>query len=117
MITEIRTKKEPLIAVLLPFLDFVYFILLQKKRGFVRIEQQHQHILLKYDTSVKPDMKTLSLVINQDQYKGLLLFNAGTQPYVLFRHAAKEKSEITRKLRHLFFAMDPESVNSDTAAS
>lgn len=97
--------------------DVSYIRYAAGRNGFVRIEQQHQHILLKYDTSVKPDMKTLSLVINQDQYKGLLLFNAGTQPYVLFRHAAKEKSEITRKLRHLFFAMDPESVNSDTAAS
>ena len=47
----------------------------------------------------QPDMAVLSRLLNVPAYKGLLLFNAGTKPYLVFRNAARERREMAANLR------------------
>lgn len=92
--------------------DIAYVRGVAGRFGFRRIEQRQQHLILTYDEKIQPDLNTLSKIINQSAFKGRILFNAGNQPYLVYRQAAQNKQMITKQLRCLFMAMEPEEKNA-----
>ncbi len=58
------------------------------KAGFSRIWVKGEAVVLTYREGCAPDMQKLSLVLNSKAYKGRVLFNAGTKPYLVLRGAA-----------------------------
>lgn len=76
------------------------------RHGFSRVWQQQDNLVLSYDEQAHPDMGVLARLINRPEYKGRILFNAGTKPYLVFRQAARDRRRITENLRNLFRLMD-----------
>ena len=74
--------------------------------GFASIEQQHKNIRLIYAADRQPDMQMLSRVLSDDPYKGKLLFNAGTKPYLVYLQAAFPQGKTTDRLMALFTRME-----------
>lgn len=61
--------------------------------GFSRVWIKGDSVVLTYRDGFKPDMEALANAINSVEHKGQILFNAGTKPYVVIRHAAKDISK------------------------
>lgn len=70
--------------------------------GFAKVEVAQDNFVLTYAESKKPDMASLSGLLSAPQFKGRILFNAGTKPYLVFRAAAKSRPDWTKNLRELF---------------
>ena len=70
-----------------------------------------------YDESATPDMGILARLIGRPEFKGQLLFNAGTKPYLVYRGAARLRLKIAENLRKRFQAMDPDVCQHDKEAS
>ncbi len=70
--------------------------------GFAKISIVKESAVFIYSTAVRPDMEQLSKLINLADYKGQLLFNAGTKPYVVYREIGKDKNSYPAKLKKLF---------------
>jgi transcription-repair coupling factor (superfamily II helicase) len=71
-----------------------------------KIEVDHENFVLTYAENKKPDMQLLAGLLGDPAFKGRILFNAGTRPYLLFRAAARTRPEWTRNLRELLTRMD-----------
>lgn len=98
-----RYGEPPAAAVALA--DIAFARASAEQLGFARISQQQNNLLLTYADSVQPDMAVLSKLLTIPAYKGLLLFNAGTKPYVVFRNAARDKNSAAAELRKLFMSV------------
>ena len=82
--------------------DIAYSRASAERLGFSRISQQQGNLLLTYADNIQPDMAILAKLLNQKEYKGLLLFNAGTRPYLVYRNAARDRLIVAELLRKLF---------------
>lgn len=78
------------------------------RNGFKLIQQQHKHVQLHYADEVQTDMQQLSRLLANPKYKGKLLFNAGTKPYLVYLQAAWPQEQTADKLMTLFTAMEAE---------
>ncbi|HAL73992.1 MAG TPA: transcription-repair coupling factor [Clostridiales bacterium] len=101
-----RYGEPPAAAIALADIAFVRAS--AEKSGFAAIRQQQQNLVLNYADNIQPDMAVLSKLLNLPAYKGQLLFNAGTKPYVVFRNAAREKVSVAENLRKLFIQVTSE---------
>ncbi len=99
-----RFGEPPSAAVTL--LDIAYIRSSAERLGFSRIHQQQANLVLTYAENIQPDMVWLARLLNLPAYKGLLLFNAGTKPYLVFRNAASERWTIAEQLRKLFLSVE-----------
>ena len=97
--------------------DIAYIRALAGRQGFSRIHQHQENLVMTYDESATPDMGILARLIGRPDFKGQLLFNAGTKPYLVYRGAARLKLKIAENLRKLFQAMDPDVSQHDKEAS
>lgn len=88
--------------------DIAYIRACAERLGFSRIHQQQANLVLTYAEGIQPDMALLSRLLNLPAYKGLLLFNAGTKPYLVFRNAARERWMMAESLRKLFESVEPD---------
>jgi len=70
--------------------------------GFSRIAEKSESVLFHYRDGVAPDMRMLSVLLNMPDYKGQILFNAGTKPYLVYRNAARVKTREPALIRTLF---------------
>lgn len=70
--------------------------------GFAKISIVKESAVFTYSTEVRPDMEQLSKLLNLSDYKGQILFNAGTKPYVVYREIGKDKTTFPAKLKKLF---------------
>ncbi|MDD4461961.1 MAG: helicase-related protein, partial [Eubacteriales bacterium] len=95
-----RYGEPPAQAVILA--DIAYIRAAAGRQGFSRIEQQHQHIRLNYDADYQPDMNSLSKILSDSAFRGRILFNAGTRPYLVYRMAASRRDQIASQLMLLF---------------
>lgn len=68
------------------------------RAGFSRIWVKGDSVLMSYEDGAKPDMESLSKLINHPKYKGRILFNAGNKPYITIRKAGVVSKEIPEKL-------------------
>jgi transcription-repair coupling factor (superfamily II helicase) len=82
--------------------DIAYIRSTAEKHGFARIYENRPNLVFAYADNVQPDMGFLSAMLSSKDNKGLLLFNAGARPHVIFRQAAADRNQITARLRHLF---------------
>lgn len=89
--------------------DIAYIRYSAGRHGFSRIFQQQDNLVLSYADQVHPDMSILAQLLNKPAYKGRILFNAGTKPYLVFRQAAADKRKIAENLRRLFRLIDPDT--------
>ena len=80
------------------------------RHGFAKVEVAHDNFVLTYADNKKPDMESLSGLLGAPQFKGRILFNAGTKPYLVFRAAAKSRPDWTRNLRELFAQLDGQAI-------
>ena len=88
--------------------DIAYARASAERLGFQTVRQQKTNLILTYAEDIRPDMGILSGLLNSPEFKGRLLFNAGTKPYLVFRHAAQEKSSAAQQLRRLFMSTEEE---------
>ncbi len=72
------------------------------RHGFTKIEVSQDNFVLTYAENKKPDMQLLSGLLGAPAFRGRILFNAGTKPYLVYRAAAKSRPDWTRQLRELF---------------
>ena len=86
--------------------DIAYVRAAAGRLGFSRVSQNAGGVLLAFAESRKPDMGMLSKAMNLPAFKGRLLFNAGTKPYLLFRGAASDKATATQAVRGLLEALE-----------
>jgi len=90
--------------------DIAYIRASAERNGFWRITEQDGHVRLAYHDDAVPDMETLARVLALPAYKGMLLFSAGTKPYVTYRNAASDRRRTPELLRKLFLAVEESSV-------
>ncbi len=93
-------------AAAMALVDISYAKASAERLGFQTVRQQQTSLVLTYAENARPDMGILSGLLNSPEFKGRLLFNAGTKPYLVFRHAAQDKSVVARQLRRLFMSAE-----------
>lgn len=96
--------------------DIAYIRCSASRLGLKRIGQHNDNLVMRYHPSVQPDMGILSELMHQPAYKGKLLFNAGTRPYLVYRKAAQNRQRIAGSLRQLFMSIDPGVVKKEEAS-
>ncbi len=84
--------------------DIAYVRAQAEQHGFGKISRHNDNIVLSYADGVQPDMQLLAALLGQAEFKGLLLFNAGSKPYVVFRNAAAQMMKAPARMRQLFMA-------------
>ena len=94
-------------AAALTLADIAYVRSAAEQHGFRKIDQHQGNLILTYAENLQPDMALLSRLLSMPAYKGQLLFNAGSRPYLVFRNGARERREMAEKLRKLFISLEP----------
>ena len=94
-------------AAALTLADIAYIRSSAERHGFSRIHQQQTNLVLTYAEGTAPDMAALSRLLAMPAYKGLLLFNAGTKPYLVYRNAGRDRRNMAELLRRLFIGIEP----------
>jgi|LSQX01.2.fsa_nt_gb transcription-repair coupling factor (superfamily II helicase) len=97
--------------------DIAYIRSVAGRHGFGRIHQHQENLVMSYDESASPDMGVLARLIGRPEFKGQLLFNAGTRPYLVYRSGARQRQRIAENLRKLFQVLDPDVAQHDKEAS
>jgi hypothetical protein len=86
--------------------DIAYIRNFAAHLGFAKIKQQSGTVLLYYRDNFSPDMKMLSFILNHPTYKGKVLFNAQTKPYIALRNAAVPIVKAPENIRKLFLEIE-----------
>jgi transcription-repair coupling factor (superfamily II helicase) len=89
--------------------DIAYSRSAAERFGFARVYQQQQNLVLTYAEGLAPDMGRLAKLLNLPEYKGKLLFNAGTKPYLVYLQAAADRRSTAARLRQLMVSLEQES--------
>ena len=106
VLDECLDRYGELPAAAITLADIAYARAMAGRLGFASIRQQQQNLVLTYADNVQPDMQVLAGLLNKPAFKGQLLFNAGTKPYLVFRQAARDKSCTALQLRNLFMSTE-----------
>ncbi len=96
--------------------DIAYVRSAAERHGFARISESSGNVQMIYAEGATPDMRLLSDLLSLPAYKGQLLFNAGSRPYVVYRQAAKDRKKAPSILRHLFRTVEEREGQSREAA-
>jgi transcription-repair coupling factor (superfamily II helicase) len=94
-------------AAALTLADIAFIRSAAERFGFRKIDQHQGNLILTYAENLQPDMAQLSRLLNMPAYKGQLLFNAGSRPYLVYRNGARDRRDMTEKLRKLFISLEP----------
>lgn len=78
--------------------------------GMVRIYRQQRNLVMLYAENHRPDMDVLSHLLNLPQYKGKVLFNAGTKPHLVYRNSAHPPRMAVDNLFLLFVQMSEKKI-------
>ncbi len=87
-------------------MDIAYLRARAAGMGFAKISVVKDSAVFTYSTEIRPDMEQLSKLMNLADYKGQLLFNAGTRPYVVYRGIGNDKTTYPAKLKKLFAQLE-----------
>lgn len=79
-----------------------------ERHGFARIYENKPNVVLAYDDQVQPDMGFVSAMMSLPMAKGMLLFNAGTKPHIVYRQAGSSRAGLTALLRRLLSEAEEE---------
>ena len=74
---------------------------ISEQHGLIRIYEHKPNIVLAFDDQIKPDMGFVAAMMALPLAKGMLLFNAGTKPHIVFRQAGSSRPNMTALLRRL----------------
>lgn len=105
VLDEITDRYGDAPAAVLTLCDISYIRSKAGQIGFTRIFVQQKNVVFQIATESKPDMEQIFALVSLSQYKGDLLFNAGTKPYLLYRNAATSLAAVPAKIRKLFLDM------------
>jgi len=72
------------------------------KIGFERIFERDGSVIMMYREDFTPDMEIISYILGIDKYKGKILFNAQSKPYLVYRNAAIPIEKSPERVRKLF---------------
>ncbi len=72
------------------------------KAGFERIFERDGSVVLMYREDFTPDMEVISYILGIEKYKGKILFNAQSKPYLVYRNGAKPIERAPERVRKLF---------------
>ena len=90
----------------LRLVDIAYCRRWAERNGISKIAQREQDIVFYFSPDQTPNMDVLSRLMAVPEAKGMLLFNAGTKPYIVYRRAASDPRVTTVKLRNLLMASE-----------
>ncbi len=111
VLDELSDRYGDLPNQILMLADIAYIRAIASEIGFSRVWEKSGSIIFQYADGIKPDMKMISILLNIPAYKGMILFNAGTKPYLVFRNAARIKSKAPEQIRTLF--MEYEKISAE----
>lgn len=102
VLDEIGDRYGELPGQIITLADIAYVRAMAAASGFSRVWDKAGSIILTYRDGVTPDMQIISRMLNIPGYKGQILFNAGTKPYLVFRNAARVMTKAPALMRSLF---------------
>jgi len=74
--------------------------------AFKRVYTQRDAVILACDEENPSALQSVSLLMSRPEYKGRLLFNAGSRPYIQVRHAAANGAAAAKSARELLAMLD-----------
>lgn len=74
---------------------------ISEQHGLARIYEHKPNVVLAFDDQIKPDMGFVAAMMSLPLAKGMLLFNAGTKPHIVFRQAGNSRTNLTVLMRRL----------------
>lgn len=86
--------------------DIAYIRSSAERHGFSRVQQHQQNVVISYAAGERPDMRLVSGLLGQPDFRGRILFDAGTQPHLVYRQAAADRRTTSEKLRKLFLSLE-----------
>ena len=106
VLDELTDRYGDLPEQIITLADISYSRAMASAMGFSRVCEKSGSIQFTYGSGVTPDMKILSVLLNIPSYKGQILFNAGTSPYLVYRNAARLKARAPGLIRALFMEFE-----------
>ncbi|MFA6736330.1 MAG: transcription-repair coupling factor [Saccharofermentanales bacterium] len=82
------------------------------RAGFARIWIKGESVVMTYRENFIPDMQSLASVLNDPEYKGKVLFNAGSKPYLVLRGAAVDLREAPDRIFGILMHMTGENTGA-----
>ena len=102
VLDELLDRYGDLPAAVISLAEIALIRSIAEKRRFVRIYEQKPNLVFACADQGQPDMAFLSAMLSLPESKGMLLFNAGTRPHVVYSQGAADRNKITARLRNLF---------------
>jgi transcription-repair coupling factor (superfamily II helicase) len=106
VLDELADRYGDLPEQIITLADISYSRAMASAMGFARVCEKAGSIQFTYGSGITPDMKILSILLNMPSYKGQILFNAGTNPYLVYRNAARVKARAPGLIRSLFMEFE-----------
>ncbi len=106
VLDELADRYGELPEQLVTLADIAYVRSMAAAMGFSRVAEKAGSVLFHYREGITPDMRMLSALLSLSDYKGQILFNAGTKPYLVFRNAARDRTHAPSLLRTLFMEFE-----------
>ena len=85
---------------------------LASRFAFKRVYTQRDALILACDEENPASLQSVSLLMSRPEYKGRLLFNAGSRPYIQVRHAAANGAGAAKSARELLALLESEDRSS-----
>jgi len=106
VLDELSDRYGDLPEQIITLADIAYSRAMASTMGFSRVCEKAGSIIFMYGAGITPDMRILSVLLNIPNYKGQILFNAGTNPYLVYRNAARVKTKAPGLIRTLFMEFE-----------
>ncbi len=79
---------------------------LASRFAFKRVYTQRDALILACDEENASALESVSILMSRPEYKGRLLFNAGSRPYIQVRHAAQNGAAAAKGARELLALLE-----------
>ncbi|MHB1484550.1 MAG: transcription-repair coupling factor [Saccharofermentanales bacterium] len=116
VLDEITDRFGELPSQIITLADIAYIRAIAASMGFSRVWEKSGSVVFTYREGITPDMQIISRLLNIPGYKGQILFNAGTKPYLVFRNIARIKTQAPSLIRALFMDYEKSGGNEKAGA-
>lgn len=101
VIDEMNDRYGDVPASVVTLADIACIRSISEQHGLSRIYEHKPNVVLAFDDQIKPDMGFVAAMMSLPLAKGMLLFNAGTKPHIVFRQAGSSRANMTALMRRL----------------
>ena len=91
---------------ILSLTDVAYVRSRAARCGIIRISKNKNSAIFHMDPERPADMRAIALLMDLGEYKGRLLFNAGSRPFIVFRGLGADPAIYPARLRALFMKLE-----------